>query len=67
MSAKNAQTNYGRAFTLLAGIRADGTAFIAFPSACFKDTQWLVMKAECACKNFLQDIRPFYRCGGSAG
>ena len=35
-----------RSFTLLAGIRADGTAFIAFPKG-HKTLQWLLMKTEC--------------------
>ena len=37
MSVTNAQVKSSTwAFTLLAGIRADGATFIAFPSACSK-------------------------------
>ena len=34
MSDKDGATFYGRTIALLAGIRADGTALIAFPSPC---------------------------------
>jgi hypothetical protein len=39
MSDKDGATFYGRIITLLAGIRADGTALIAFPSVC-SNAQW---------------------------
>ena len=34
MSDKDSATSYGRTITLLAGIRTDETALIAFPSPC---------------------------------
>jgi hypothetical protein len=55
MSDKNASP-LGNAFTLLAGIRADETALIAFPSACSghsvaTDEYWTKAKSD--------DLNPF--------
>ena len=38
MSDKDGATFYGRTITLLAGIRADGAALIAFPGPCSGDS-----------------------------
>ena len=65
MSDTTAHLFDGRAVTLLAGIRADGADFSAFPSPC-SGVSVASDEAEYKPKT-LACIRPFYRCGGSAG
>ena len=65
MSDKSAQPNFGHAPTLLAGIRADEAAFIAFPSACSGHSV-AEMKAECSCNQSLAGTFVRFTVAGAA-